>query len=157
VTRRIQKEVIAVLAAALLTAGVCSHRASAQELKNWVEPTRVIYPGEVITDDLLVEEPATESATTGLAARSQIVGKIARSTLLPRHPIQLTALENKALVVGGRTIDAFYIDGSLTIRAKVVALQDGRPGDLIQVRNVDSGKIISGMVQADGGIRMSAP
>jgi flagella basal body P-ring formation protein FlgA len=37
-----------------------------------------------------------------------------------------------------------------------VALQPGAAGDLVKVRNVDSGKIFSGTVMADGTIRVGA-
>jgi len=146
----------AVAVAGLLASGAGDEPASAQAARNWIEPIRVIYPGEPITDDMLVEKPAGDGATT-FADRAQIVGKVARRTLLPDHPIQPSALDDRPLVVSGRTIDADYVDGSLTIKAKVVALQNGRLGDHIQARNTDSGKIIDGTVQADGGIRMSLP
>jgi len=37
-----------------------------------------------------------------------------------------------------------------------VTLQPGAAGDLVKVRNIDSGKIFSGTVMADGSIRVSA-
>ncbi|TIO47611.1 MAG: flagella basal body P-ring formation protein FlgA, partial [Mesorhizobium sp.] len=46
--------------------------------------------------------------------------------------------------------------GALTISAAGVTLQPGAAGDLIKIRNVDSGKIISGTVMADGTIRVGA-
>ena len=36
-------------------------------------------------------------------------------------------------------------------------LQDGSAGDLIRVRNIDSGAVIMGVVQPDGTVRVGAP
>ena len=44
--------------------------------------------------------------------------------------------------------------GPLTITASAVSLQPGSPGDLIRVRNVDSGKVLSGTVLANGTIQV---
>ncbi|TIW44389.1 MAG: flagella basal body P-ring formation protein FlgA, partial [Mesorhizobium sp.] len=46
--------------------------------------------------------------------------------------------------------------GALTISASGVTLQPGAAGDLVKVRNVDSGKIISGTVMGDGTIMVGA-
>jgi flagella basal body P-ring formation protein FlgA len=37
-----------------------------------------------------------------------------------------------------------------------VTLEPGSAGDLVKVRNIDSGKILSGTVMADGSIRVGA-
>ena len=122
------------------------------------EPTRVIYPGEQITADSLVDVPtASGGASENVTDRNQIVGKVARLTLLPRHPIPMTALREPALVFSGQTTDAYYSDGQLLIVAKVMPLQDGHLGEQIRVRNIDSTKIITATVQLDGRVRLQAP
>ncbi|RUY13900.1 flagella basal body P-ring formation protein FlgA, partial [Mesorhizobium sp. M7A.F.Ca.CA.001.13.2.1] len=40
--------------------------------------------------------------------------------------------------------------------ATAVTLQPGAAGDLVKVRNIDSGEILSGTVMADGTIQVSA-
>ena len=131
----------------------------AQTVDSWLEPARVIYPGEVIKDDLLVDALASNRTESGPVAteRGLVIGKVARRTLLPHHPIALSAVADPPLVIGGRTIVATYVEGLLSISGKVMALQDGRLGDLIQVRSLDSGKVLAGMVQANGGVRMPIP
>ena len=47
-----------------------------------------------------------------------------------------------------------FVAGALTISATAVTLQPGAAGDQVKVRNVDSGKILSGTVMADGTIRV---
>jgi len=146
----------AVWALSLVSGPVLEGPSLAQAAETWPEPARVIYPGEVIRDDMLIDTAPSE--LTGLASiatdHGSVVGKVARRTLLPNHPIAMSAVVEKALVVSGHIIEAAYVHESLSIIAKVMALQDGRPGDLIEVRSLDSGKIITGIVQADGTVRM---
>ena len=47
--------------------------------------------------------------------------------------------------------------GNLTITGQAIALQGGRVGDFLSLRNADSGKVIKGIVQADGTVRVSDP
>ena len=47
--------------------------------------------------------------------------------------------------------------GGLTITSKAVALQNGGVGDIVSLRNADSGIVDQGTVQADGTIRVDGP
>jgi flagella basal body P-ring formation protein FlgA len=46
-------------------------------------------------------------------------------------------------------------DGGLVIIAYGTALQSGGVGALIRVRNVDTGVVVMGVVQADGTVRVT--
>jgi len=119
-------------------------------------PKSVIYPGDIIQDDMLLDT-AAEDAPSGsgeTAARSAIVGKMARRTLLPGQPIVLSDVGNPRLVVNGGAVTLYFTEGGLTISASGAAQQDGSEGELIHVRNADSGVIVSGVVQADGSVRV---
>ena len=48
-----------------------------------------------------------------------------------------------------------YIDGPLTIMAAGSALQDGAVGQIVKVRNDDSGVTVSGRVRGDGSVVVS--
>ena len=122
-------------------------------------PNRVIYPGETI------ELPALKQVTLipgkhkpdGMATRSEdLQGKVAKRTLLPGRYIPATAIRDAWLVEQGASVQVYFTAGALTISAAGVTLQPGAPGDLIKVRNIDSGKIISGIVMADGTIKVGA-
>ncbi len=56
----------------------------------------------------------------------------------------------------GKIISAVYQRGALVITASVLALQSGALDDNIQVRNIDSGKVIVGTVRADGTVGIDA-
>jgi flagella basal body P-ring formation protein FlgA len=52
-------------------------------------------------------------------------------------------------------VSLVYIEGGLSISAVGMALQDGAAGDFVKVRNDDSGVTVTGVVQADGAVRVS--
>jgi len=121
-------------------------------------PRVVIYPGDIIRDDMLMDVPAgdIQGATDAMIRmRSSVVGKMARRTLLPGRAILPIAINNPRAVVNGAEVRLVYIDGGLTIVASASALQDGAVGDTIKVRNVDSGLTVSGIIQPDGSVRVS--
>ena len=120
-------------------------------------PKVVIYPGEVIRDDMLADAPAQTAAGFGPFAetREAAIGKMTRRTLLPGAAIPLAGLDNPRLVVNGAEVRLVYSEGALTIVAVGAALQDGAAGDVVRVRNSDSGVTVSGTVQPDGAVRVS--
>ncbi|MGX5839696.1 flagellar basal body P-ring formation chaperone FlgA [Mesorhizobium sp. ArgA1] len=122
-------------------------------------PNRVIYPGEMIDTGAL--KPVTllpgKHRPDAVATQAQeLQGKVAKRTLLPGRYIPVAAIRDAWLVEQGAAVQVYFIAGDLTISATAVSLQPGAAGDLIKVRNADSGKIFSGTVMADGTIRVSA-
>ena len=89
-------------------------------------------------------------------ARSELVGKVARRTLLAGRLIARNTVGEPELVQKGKIIPIHYEQGPLTITASVLALQSGALNDMIQVRNIDSGKVIVATVAADGSVRVDA-
>jgi flagella basal body P-ring formation protein FlgA len=120
-------------------------------------PKVVIYPGDVIRDDMLTELPP--SSARGLApiaeTRFAVVGKMSHRTLLPGAPIPLAGLDKPRLVSNGAEVQLVYVAGGLTIVTIGAAMQDGAAGDVIKVRNSDSGVTVTGSVQPDGSVRVS--
>jgi flagellar basal body P-ring formation protein FlgA len=119
-------------------------------------PKAVIYPGDVIRDDMLADMPMRVQGSGGpfFASRSDIVGKSARTTLLPGQAIPLSALVNRRLVANGAEVRLVYAEGGLTIVTAGAAMQDGGLGDQIRVRNSDSGVTVTGAIQPDGSVRV---
>ena len=83
-------------------------------------------------------------------------GKVARRTLLPGRYIPSNSLREAWLVEQGAAVQVTFIAGALVISATAVTLEPGAAGDLVKVRNLDSGKVFSGTVMADGSIRVGA-
>lgn len=120
-------------------------------------PNVTLYPGDVISDAQIVERAFAPGATGKLPVaeqRAAVVGKVVRRTLLPGKPIPLHGLKDPDTVTRGGAIIAMFKAGGLTITSTVTPLRSGQVGDIIEARNTDSGKIIRGVIQADGTLRV---
>jgi flagella basal body P-ring formation protein FlgA len=153
------REVAVAIALALsLASGVALAQDAAQTAMIPV-PKVVIYPGDVIHDDMVMDVPANEVQggvlNSTIETRSGLVGKMARRTLLPGRAVSSIAVNNPRAVINGAEVRLIYNEGGLTIAASASALQDGAIGDVIKVRNVDSGLTVSGVIQPDGSVRVS--
>jgi flagella basal body P-ring formation protein FlgA len=123
-------------------------------------PNITIYPGDVIGETLLVDKTFTVQAGQNwpvYKSRDELVGKIARRTLLPGKPIPLNSTREVDVISQGRPVVIVFQAGGMTITGQAVPLQSGRVGDVLSLRNVDSGATIKGIVQADGTVRVSGP
>jgi flagella basal body P-ring formation protein FlgA len=120
-------------------------------------PRIVIYPGDIIQNDMLSDLPAETARGVGPFAetRSAVIGKMARRTLLPGGAIPLAAVDVPRLVVNGAQVNLLFVEGGLSISTVGMALQDGVAGDFVKVRNDDSGVTVTGVVQPDGAVRVS--
>lgn len=131
--------------------------ASAQDTV--VVPRQVIYPGETITaahvSEVRFNRNPSILATVAIVPED-VDGKVAKRTLLPGRMIALKSLREAYAVEAGAPAEIVFQTGSLRISVAGVPLQSGSPGDVVRVRNVDSGAVVTGTVLADGTIRVGA-
>lgn len=128
--------------------------APADELRG-LTPKRIIYPGDPVQEDLLEEKLfQTNGMTEGaiVRTRDEIVGKIARRTLIPGQPVAISGLDTPRVIKIGANVRIIFESGGLQIIASGVAQQAGGVGDTIRVRNQDSGIFVSGRVMPDGSV-----
>lgn len=124
-----------------------------------IVPTRVIYPGETIGGDAIREVPLRRQVRNIAALAvdwSQLEGKVARRTLLPGRMIPVSSVRDAWLVEPGSPVQVRFVHGGLEISVAGVPLQHGSAGDMIKVRNMDSGTVFTGIVMADGSIMVAA-
>lgn len=123
-----------------------------------VVPTSTIYPGEEITPGKVEEVAITNPNLTGEYARrsKEVVGMVAKRTLLPGRTIPPSALREAFAVTRGSAIRLTFTIGNLTISASGTPLENAGVGDVIRVRNTDSGLTVSGTVMADGTVQVMA-
>ena len=95
---------------------------------------------------------ATTQRFAVVVSRDELAGMEARRTLLPGQPIPLNAVAAPELVKRGQPTRLVFHDGGLIIVAQVEAMQNGGAGDMIKVRNLDSGLTVVGTVQSDGTV-----
>ena len=120
-------------------------------------PLRTVYPGESMSSvptELRLFELRPDQM--GLFARSTdaIAGRVARRTLLANQPIPLQAIEEPRVALVGRQVRLDYVEGGLQISTFGSVLQNGGVGDVISVRVLDGGRVVSGIVQKDGSVRV---
>ena len=116
-------------------------------------PAATIYPGDHISEEMLTEKQFYVQAGrphSFVEDPAPVIGKVARRTLVAGKPIPNNAFAEPNLLSRGVATEARFVSGGLTISALVVPLQNGALGGVVQARNVDSGQVISGVVQSDG-------
>jgi len=153
------KQKLKIVLAAFVTAVASVHVAAAQERVLPV-PAVTIYPGDTIQDSMLRERSFPSGYRARLAvieAPRAIVGKVARRTLLPGEPIPVNAVDDPKIVTRGVPTQVIFSEGGLTITTVASPLESGSLGEQIRVRNMDTGRIILGTVQADGKVRIGEP
>jgi flagella basal body P-ring formation protein FlgA len=136
------------LAASLACAG-----AAVAQTRALPVPAQVIYPGDKITNAMLADsQDAAAPGGSVFWERADVIGKVARRTLLPGRPIPTVAVEEPRAVTTGALVSLVYEHDGLSIVTTAQALQNGAVGQAVQVRNLDSGIVVTGVVQADGSI-----
>ncbi len=123
-------------------------------------PTRTVYPGQDVSKGRLEIRHFRASYGANLRAvkhHQQVLGKVAAKTLIPMRPILLKNLREPHLVRAGSRSKLIFSKGALTITAVVTAQEPGSAGDLIRVRNVDSGKYLMARVRPDGELELERP
>ena len=96
-------------------------------------PTTTIYPGEMIDDGMVTErtvQPSQVGRLMIVPSRAELVGKVARRTLLPGRPVPLVAVAEPDLVPRGAPIEIVFQEGGLTILAQAMTLEAGSAGDV---------------------------
>jgi len=120
-------------------------------------PRQTIPAGTEISHQDLIERKFPSRTAQQFAVsrhRSEVVGMVARRTLLPGQPIPSRSVEIPLLVRRGEPARLVFREQGLVIIMQVEALQNGGAGSFVRVRNIDSGLVVSGRVQNDGTIRV---
>src|SRR5215217_3995435 len=145
------------LALAAAAFNVATLQMAAAEERILPVPSVTIYPGDTINESMLKDRAFPENyryRTAVIESPRILAGKMARRTLLPGEPIPMNAVDDPKLVTRGVQAQIVFEEGGLSIMGTGIPLQSGTMGETIQVKNVDSGRIITGRVQADGRIRI---
>lgn len=149
----ITRGAMAILAITLIAAPALA------DVQNLPVPKIVIYPGEIISDQMLVDHAFNANWSSQMPVyrgRSELVGKVARRTLVPGKPIAVNATRVPEAVTQGKTYRIEYREAGLVISGTAVATTSGAIGDIVSLRNPDSGTVVRGTVGPDGSIRMGA-
>ncbi|ALE02966.1 flagellar basal body P-ring formation chaperone FlgA [Bartonella ancashensis] len=120
-------------------------------------PDQSIQVGQRIVDINLNEKDffiKSNSASSYVVDMKQVMNKVAVRPLKAGRPIALSSLGEPILVERGQTAKLIFQTSNLQITALGVVLQSGSSGDVVRVRNADSGRIVMGTVLQDGSVRV---
>lgn len=87
-----------------------------------------------------------------LAAPEQALGLRAARGIAAGTALRAEMLEEAPAVLRGQLVRLRLVQGGLRIEGRGKARQDGRPGDVVRVQNVDSRRELVGRVAADGAV-----
>ena len=120
-------------------------------------PTVTIMQGDVLAEELVGEERFVvhdKVLRNYFTSREAVLGKVARRVLPKGHAIPINALRDPFLFKEGERVILVFTTGGLSIEASGVALQPGTLGSQVNVRNVDTGVVIRGLVQSNGSVQV---
>ena len=118
-------------------------------------PRITIYPGDQIEAGMLVWRRVRSSKLQRLPIIRQpreLIDKVSRRTLLPGRPVLRNAIRNRHIIKRGKVSTVVYRSGGLVITNSATALESGSTGDVIKLRNIESGRTVTGIVQGNGTV-----
>jgi flagella basal body P-ring formation protein FlgA len=119
--------------------------------------TRALSRGDVIREaDIAIERrPKADSATDMIGTGEQAIGLATRRALRAGHPLRQAELMKPEIVQRNETVTLVYeVPGILlTLRGK--AMESGAVGDVVNVLNVQSKRIVQGNVAGPGRVSVT--
>jgi flagella basal body P-ring formation protein FlgA len=129
---------------------------TAMETVPAVTVQRPVEHGEVLkeSDLTIVRRPKTESAA--ITDMSAVVGLAARHPLRPDQPLHMADLMKPEIVARNDTVTIVYQAPGLMLTLSGQAQEAGALGDTIGVLNVESKRIVQGVISAPGRVTIAA-
>lgn len=125
---------------------------------HWPQPVVVaahaLAPGHALSDaDLQVVRRDRASLPPGaLERKSQATGRVLQRGVAAGEPVTADMLAGPELVHYGQAVSLIAEGEGIRLVALGIALQDGSQGQTVLVRNAQSGKVVSGVVDARGDV-----
>lgn len=124
----------------------------------FLEAEAIVLAGNLTTGDLIKRADLTirklprKQMTGALMDPERIVGQQARRTLVTGAILRAQDLQAPTLVLRNREVLIVLKKGGLALTARGKAMEDGALGDMIEVMNVRSQKVLQGTVQRNGTV-----
>ncbi|WP_234901848.1 flagellar basal body P-ring formation chaperone FlgA [Agrobacterium rubi] len=135
---------------------VFSPQAAFSQQKHAVVPTGTIFPGETITRERVTEVLVTNpNLAPGYADDAKLViGKVSKRTLVAGRTITVADLRDPFAVQRGAAIRITYSMGGMNLSASGTAIEDAMAGEVVRVRNRDTGVTITGTAMENGTVEV---
>ncbi len=115
---------------------------------------RTIARGEIIgPEEIRWERRPVRGSVTRYAKPSEVVGAVARRTIQAGRLVTKSAIEPDYAVKKRRNVKIVYQKGAIHIELLGLALQNGRVGDIVRVKNLSTNKVLRCKVLRSGVVR----
>lgn len=111
-----------------------------------VVATDVIRSGNVVTPDMLTTEDGEP------VFDSPVIGREVRRTVYAGQQVSMSNTQAPRLVTRNQVVTVKYIRGGLEITTTARAMEEGGAHDIVSVLNLQSRKLVTGVVQPDGWV-----
>ncbi len=127
-----------------------------KRMRKVVVAKRKIKYGEMVgVDDLKLSEMDIFGMEDDVLIKiDDAIGKKARKSFRVGEIIKVSDLIDPPYVVRGQVVMAYILIGDLKITTFVRLMKDGKIGEVVSCRNIDSGKLIYGVVEEGPKIRV---
>ena len=139
-----------------------------EEARFWVKAEVRVYDQVVVAarpigrqeslsaKDLRLERREITNRTAQIFTRlADVVGKQSTRSIQSDDVITANAIERPTLLKRGSPITLVFDSGSLRVETQGVAEEGGKMGDLIQVKNSTSGKMLRGVVLDERNVKVN--
>jgi flagellar basal body P-ring formation protein FlgA len=105
-------------------------------------------------DFTLQREEITDDTRDTVTDMNSIAGKTAKTAMPANQIVYASMLDKQKIVKKNDTVTVLFDTSLISITMKAVAMEDGREGDIIQVKNIDSRKTFDVQVVSNVVVRV---
>ena len=106
----------------------------------------MIRSGNIVTPDMLTTEEGDP------VFDSPVIGREVRRTVYAGQEVSLSNTQAPRLVTRNQIVTVKYIRGGLEITTSARAMEEGGLDDLVTVLNLQSRKLVTGVIQQGGWV-----
>jgi flagella basal body P-ring formation protein FlgA len=113
-----------------------------------VVTTQRVEKGEKFTAEntALVKEPSSKIISGCFRDLNNVLGRTAAYPLVPDTVIRVNEIYDPPMIRHGQTVEAVVQSGNIELLVDVMALEDGKAGDMIRVENTQTHKVLRAKV-----------
>lgn len=119
--------------------------------------TRALERGDIIDEDDIAYVETARGGANIVRNADALVGKEARRSLNAQTPLRPSDIAAPVLVKKGALVTLSYAVEGLRLTHQGVALNSGVEGEVISVRNIQSERVLKGVVAAENFVAIAAP
>ncbi len=121
--------------------------------RNVLVAARDIPRGKILEPvDVKVKKKRQYNSLEHTLSLSEVIGSVAKRTIYKGQEIKPYALEPNYLVKKRRSVKIVYQKGGIKIELLGLALENGKRGDIIKVKNISSNKVLRCKVLSSGSV-----